>query len=619
MKDFYGDSTRWFIGVVKNLNDPIKMGRVQVRIHGVHGEDLEQVPDEKLPWAQVLTPVTEGGVANLGNFLGIQKDARVFGIFLDGKNSQMPMVMGSLPHSVKAESDAGRKTEVTTNVNAQGTTADTESVDRPVDKIDLESDKEEQEIIDEPQQTNIYKPEYPHNKVTQTTSGHIIEIDDTPDAQRIHIYHKSGTFIEMQPNGDVVTQHANGFRSVTGNDKLYASGDVIWNVEGDITFSSLKNISFNAKKDFNVITEGVQDYSSKGNVIIRTEADYTNTNNYTYISGSNGMDLRGSTIDLNKGGVGTPSIADFEWAQQEEPKSASAGGASVTPTDDSGKSLGPSKSGGGPMKGAHKTPPLITEPGDCTRKDLGSTSAKYESNGDPGAISGEEQKQTDGYSYGQYQISTKPGTFGRYMDYLKSDPKYSKYYTELNNSGGTTAASNGTTEFKNKWRNLAQEPDFAQSQHDFIQRSHHDRLVKNLKASSGIDICDGTWSNGVQDAIWSTSVQHGPGREWPRTDGKPMNGGHRVIENAIKRSGKTAETITDEELIKAIYAERGASNGMKYFPGSKASIRSSIVDRYEGELKDTLANSAKPEQKIDNAVTYSNNWHGLNEVKVPQV
>ena len=151
--------------------------------------------------------------------------------------------------------------------------------------------------------------------------------------------------------------------------------------------------------------------------------------------------------------------------------------------------------------------------------------------------SGEEQKQTDGYSYGQYQISTKPGTFGRYMDYLKSDPKYSKYYTALNDAGGTTAASDGTTEFKNKWRSLAQEPDFAQSQHDYIQRSHHDRLVKNLKASSGIDICDGTWSNGVQDAIWSTSVQHGPGREWPRTDGLPMNGGHRVIENAIKRSG----------------------------------------------------------------------------------
>ena len=83
MIDFYGDQTRWFIGVVKNNDDPLKMGRLQVRIHGIHGEDQQQVPDENLPWAQILTPVTEGGVTNLGNFLGIQTEARVFGIFLE--------------------------------------------------------------------------------------------------------------------------------------------------------------------------------------------------------------------------------------------------------------------------------------------------------------------------------------------------------------------------------------------------------------------------------------------------------------------------------------------------------------------------------------------------------
>ena len=81
MIDYYGDQTRWFIGVVKSLEDPLKMGRLQVRIFGVHGQNLEEIPDEVLPWAQVLTPVTEGGTAGLGNFLGIQVDARVFGIF----------------------------------------------------------------------------------------------------------------------------------------------------------------------------------------------------------------------------------------------------------------------------------------------------------------------------------------------------------------------------------------------------------------------------------------------------------------------------------------------------------------------------------------------------------
>ena len=92
---------------------------------------------------------------------------------------------------------------------AQGTTSEVDEYS----EFDV-AKKTEKEMIDEPLQKNIWKPVYPNNKVTQTPSGHVIEIDDTPDAERIHIYHKSGTFIEMQPNGDVVTQHKNGFRSV---------------------------------------------------------------------------------------------------------------------------------------------------------------------------------------------------------------------------------------------------------------------------------------------------------------------------------------------------------------------------------------------------------------------
>ena len=115
------------------------MGRVQVRIYGIHGQNIEEIPDEVLPWAQVLTPVTEGGISNLGNFLGIQIDARVFGIFLDGKNSQMPLVMGSIPHSEKGTTSSGKKKEVTTNANAIGTTADKESVEEPVSEFTIAS------------------------------------------------------------------------------------------------------------------------------------------------------------------------------------------------------------------------------------------------------------------------------------------------------------------------------------------------------------------------------------------------------------------------------------------------------------------------------------------------
>lgn len=98
LSDFYGDDVRWFVGVVINNNDPDGHGRVQVRIHGIHGDDLSAVPDHMLPWAETMTPSTEGGVSGIGKIPAILPTAVVFGIFLDGARSQTPMVLGSLIH-----------------------------------------------------------------------------------------------------------------------------------------------------------------------------------------------------------------------------------------------------------------------------------------------------------------------------------------------------------------------------------------------------------------------------------------------------------------------------------------------------------------------------------------
>lgn len=55
---FYGDKPiRWFVGtVVEKGNDEPKLGRVKVRIEGVHGPD---VSNADIPYAQVLIPTTE--------------------------------------------------------------------------------------------------------------------------------------------------------------------------------------------------------------------------------------------------------------------------------------------------------------------------------------------------------------------------------------------------------------------------------------------------------------------------------------------------------------------------------------------------------------------------------
>lgn len=95
---YYGDETRWFVGVVEDIKDPLKQGRVRVRIFGVHSANHGDIPSDALPWAQCVAPVTHGGTSGInGTPVGIKPYAQVFGMFLDGKHSQLPLVLGSIP------------------------------------------------------------------------------------------------------------------------------------------------------------------------------------------------------------------------------------------------------------------------------------------------------------------------------------------------------------------------------------------------------------------------------------------------------------------------------------------------------------------------------------------
>jgi len=97
--DFYGDNIRWFVGRVLNANDPEGRGRVQIRIHGVHSDRPEDYSVSDYPWAEVMLPSTEGGVSGIGKIPQIVESAFCFGIFMDGKESQAPLVLGSLSHN----------------------------------------------------------------------------------------------------------------------------------------------------------------------------------------------------------------------------------------------------------------------------------------------------------------------------------------------------------------------------------------------------------------------------------------------------------------------------------------------------------------------------------------
>lgn len=100
--EYYGDNIRWFVGIATNNKDPLRLGRIQVRIHGVHSNDVLDISNSDLPWAQVTVPGTEGGVSGFGKIPKIENGAQVFGMFMDGPSSQIPLVLGTIPRLEKA-------------------------------------------------------------------------------------------------------------------------------------------------------------------------------------------------------------------------------------------------------------------------------------------------------------------------------------------------------------------------------------------------------------------------------------------------------------------------------------------------------------------------------------
>lgn len=114
--------------------------------------------------------------------------------------------------------------------------------------------------------TTPYAAVYPYNKVTQTESGHVFELDDTPGAERVHIFHRSGSFVEFHPNGTVVFKSmkdnyhismADQFIKVSGKCHLAVDGATTVYVKGDVDIQSDGNVNINAKKDFNVYADNI--------------------------------------------------------------------------------------------------------------------------------------------------------------------------------------------------------------------------------------------------------------------------------------------------------------------------------------------------------------------------
>ena len=85
-----------YTGIVENRNDPLKVGRCKVRVHGVHNRDTAKLPTEDLPWSIPVLPTSSASISGVGTNPGVVVGSIVAIIFTD-PDQQMPLMLGSIP------------------------------------------------------------------------------------------------------------------------------------------------------------------------------------------------------------------------------------------------------------------------------------------------------------------------------------------------------------------------------------------------------------------------------------------------------------------------------------------------------------------------------------------
>ena len=135
---------------------------------------------------------------------------------------------------------------------------------------------------------------------------------------------------------------------------------------------------------------------------------------------------------------------------------------------------------------------------------LGTLSGLSESGNDPAAIG---KDNAGGPSYGAYQIATYTGTMNKYLNFIKNNPQYKKFYDALERAGGNKAATLKDPIFINEWKALSQNDNFNQSQYNFIINTHLQPLLNSIQNKELLDIENR--HPVVKDALHSMSVQHG--------------------------------------------------------------------------------------------------------------
>lgn len=284
-----------YYGVVEDRNDPRKMGRVRVRVAGLHSPNLQEVPTDALPWSTVMTPTTSPSVSGVGHTPFLVEGSWVVVMFND-QNMQDPLVIGSIPgyptekrsNNVgfsdpsgeyprwQNESDisrSARQNKFASTNHYAGKTANRVTgiqIASPPRVTTVQADQGDDYYADKPwdevEASNGHVPEYPDNHVFESESGHIQEFDDTEGNRRYHRYHPAGSYEEIYDDG------SRSFKIIGPDYEMYMDGRNVF-IQGDLNITATGNMTtlvegnyhIEVEKDFTINVKGSIQQKVNGN------------------------------------------------------------------------------------------------------------------------------------------------------------------------------------------------------------------------------------------------------------------------------------------------------------------------------------------------------------------
>lgn len=306
----------FYIGIVENNIDTKKLGRLQVRIIGIHSDNRNEPskldtyqPTEHLPWAMPAFPISNSSIDGISDFSTIERGTRVWIFFADPHKQHpvyfavCPFILDAMPDFERGFSDPSKSlpTEEFKDESSISRLARNEKIDKTIVK-DKNDNRTEWEMsganITEPE--SAYAAVYPFNRVIETAGGIVIEYDSTPNNKRVHIYHPSGSYEEINNDGDRVKKSVgNDWDIVLGDKIAYIAGNLSIKVDGNCTIEAEGNTTINSDGNCIINSTGLTQINSTS-MQINSETTISIAGEGVLNIGSTGIvNITGSIIKLN--------------------------------------------------------------------------------------------------------------------------------------------------------------------------------------------------------------------------------------------------------------------------------------------------------------------------------